>query len=65
MNQNTMNSQGITPAWAGKSSSYINSQGSNRDHPRMGGEKARTLIVQDEPQGSPPRRRGKGLPAHR
>ena len=25
----------------------------------MGEEKARTLIVQDEPQGSPPRRRGK------
>ena len=30
-----------------------------RDHPRVCGEKARTLIVQDEPQGSPPRMRGK------
>ena len=29
------------------------------DHPRVCGEKARTLIVQDEPQGSPPRVRGK------
>lgn len=28
--------------------------------PRVCGEKARTLIVQDEPQGSPPRMRGKG-----
>ena len=28
----------------------------------MGGEKARTLIVQDEPQGSPPHGRGKGDP---
>ena len=29
------------------------------DHPRVGGEKARTLIVQNEPQGSPPHGRGK------
>ena len=27
----------------------------------MCGEKARTLIVQDEPQGSPPRMRGKDI----
>ena len=31
------------------------------DHPRVCGEKARTLIVQNEPQGSPPRMRGKAL----
>ena len=29
------------------------------DHPRVCGEKQRTLAVQDEPQGSPPRVRGK------
>ena len=59
MNQNTMNSQGITPAWAGKSSSYINSQGSNRDHPRMGGEKLAVEDTNHSYQGSPPRGRGK------
>ena len=51
--------QRITPAWAGKSAFRFQSQKASQDHPRVGGEKARTLIVQDEPQGSPPRRRGK------
>ena len=50
---------GITPAWAGKSVLSAGSRPCSRDHPRVGGEKARTLIVQDEPQGSPPRERGK------
>ena len=50
---------GITPACAGKSGFLKYMTLSLRDHPRVCGEKARTLIVQDEPQGSPPRVRGK------
>ena len=49
----------ITPAWAGKRLAPAPTGFKSQDHPRVGGEKARTLIVQDEPQGSPPRRRGK------
>ena len=49
----------ITPAWAGKRSVELLLSVLSLDHPRVGREKARTLIVQDEPQGSPPRRRGK------
>ena len=52
---------GITPAWAGKSSVRACFVLWFQDHPRVGGEKARTLIVQNEPQGSPPRGRGKEL----
>ena len=52
---------GITPAWAGKRPTRPNVEFEVKDHPRVGGEKARTLIVQNEPQGSPPRRRGKDL----
>ena len=51
----------ITPAQAGKRSGLQGWQSPAGDHPRVGREKARTLIVQDEPQGSPPRRRGKGI----
>ena len=50
---------GITPAYAGKSQSPEYRCPSQGDHPRVCGEKARTLIVQDEPQGLPPRMRGK------
>ena len=53
---------GITPAWAGKSRSPVFPILRGRDHPRVGGEKARTLIVENEPQGSPPRGRGKVVP---
>ena len=49
----------ITPAWAGKSIGPLKKVLMSEDHPRVGGEKARTLIVQNEPQGSPPRGRGK------
>ena len=49
----------ITPACAGKSVLFNIYQVIAEDHPRVCGEKARTLIVQDEPQGSPPRVRGK------
>ena len=50
---------GITPACAGKSPCPIVSSTTLQDHPRVCGEKQRTLAVQDEPQGSPPRVRGK------
>ena len=49
----------ITPAYAGKSRQILRNSSGIWDHPRVCGEKARTLIVQDEPQGSPPRMRGK------
>ena len=52
----------ITPAWAGKRLPLPDIAAQTQDHPRVGGEKARTLIVQDEPQGSPPHGRGKGDP---
>ena len=52
---------GITPAYAGKSPQGLRTAVHSRDHPRVCGEKARTLIVQNEPQGSPPRMRGKAL----
>ena len=55
----TVHDARITPAWAGKRLAPAPTGFKSQDHPRVGGEKARTLIVQDEPQGSPPRRRGK------
>ena len=54
---------GITPACAGKSEKQVPFLPPYQDHPRVCGEKARTLIVQDEPQGSPPRMRGKEVKA--
>ena len=54
---------GITPAYAGKSASRNMTCLTNRDHPRVCGEKKlRGNIVGDCP-GSPPRMRGKGLVA--
>ena len=50
---------GITPAWAGKSSSIRNRRGHQEDHPRVGGEKAVTSAVPSMVLGSPPRGRGK------
>ena len=55
--------RGITPACAGKSEKQVPFLPPYQDHPRVCGEKARTLIVQDEPQGSPPRMRGKEVKA--
>ena len=49
----------ITPACAGKSQANSGQTQQAQDHPRMCGEKQRTLAVQDEPQGSPPHVRGK------
>ena len=51
----------ITPAYAGKSYHSRYFLLVVRDHPRVCGEKARTLLIQDEPQGSPPRMRGKEI----
>ena len=50
---------GITPAYAGKRKQLPLMNYGRQDHPRVCGEKQRTLAVQDEPQGSPPRMRGK------
>ena len=52
-------SDGITPAWAGKSCLYVLSKSSVRDHPRVGGEKNIVRKASFDPQGSPPRGRGK------
>ena len=54
---------GITPAYAGKSCRVADYRQGPWDHPRVCGEKQRTLAVQDEPQGSPPRMRGKDSPS--
>ena len=50
---------GITPAWAGKSLSSIATVRSDRDHPRVGGEKGYGCFALSSCRGSPPRGRGK------
>ena len=50
---------GITPAWAGKSTSGINRCRQTGDHPRMGGEKFYFPTAHGRIWGSPPRGRGK------
>ena len=52
-------SDGITPAWAGKSSNRKSVEAMARDHPRVGGEKPADYITPSDPEGSPPRGRGK------
>ena len=52
---------GITPAWAGKSSSDRGWRFLRRDHPRVGGEKSGSVFALGRSSGSPPRGRGKGL----
>ena len=54
---------GITPAWAGKSDFSLSPPSVPQDHPRVGGEKATTHCRQSNRAGSPPRGRGKALPA--
>ena len=49
----------ITPAYAGKSIALNGRVIVRKDHPRVCGEKDRTIAVQNQPQGSPPRMRGK------
>ena len=51
----------ITPAWAGKSQRTERTAESDKDHPRVGGEKVCSVWPHDLQQGSPPRRRGKAL----
>ena len=51
---------GITPAYAGKSHRSYRSGSTGRDHPRVCGEKKKTLRKIRCQRGSPPRMRGKG-----
>ena len=53
----------ITPAYAGKRHSAMHPKTSDRDHPRVCGEKLSSLISVCSILGSPPRMRGKA--AHR
>ena len=50
---------GITPACAGKRSSFQPKSACTRDHPRVCGEKNRGNYLKEEKMGSPPRVRGK------
>ena len=52
---------GITPAWAGKSSSVRVAMVGFWDHPRVGGEKTPRRSSMNTVRGSPPRGRGKVL----
>ena len=51
--------EGITPAYAGKSSSMSRCRSSSGDHPRVCGEKTYALKYYLFEKGSPPRMRGK------
>ena len=52
---------GITPAYAGKSVSHCAYCICDWDHPRVCGEKCKTVRCMSDAQGSPPRMRGKGV----
>ena len=54
-----VSSSGITPAYAGKSSSRSHRCARQQDHPRVCGEKSMILAKYKALQGSPPRMRGK------
>ena len=54
----------ITPACAGKRPSDRLVSYSDRDHPRVCGEKRHVLGFEHGDVGSPPRVRGKGIPTH-
>ena len=51
----------ITPAWAGKRPGHWGARRRCKDHPRVGGEKARLWYTWFAKRGSPPRRRGKAV----
>ena len=51
--------EGITPAWAGKSTSITFKMVEPEDHPRMGGEKFLFSPTKRKEWGSPPHGRGK------
>ena len=55
----------ITPAWAGKSWLPRVLYFSHEDHPRVGGEKKKTVLTRSIFTGSPPRGRGKVKRSHR
>ena len=55
----TIQPDGITPAWAGKRLSPVTPYNPPSDHPRMGGEKRSSVLQCCGMPGSPPRRRGK------
>ena len=59
--QNTMNNTGITPAHAGKRTTFVRLSQSSKDHPRACGEKSVALVCTTWLTGSPPRMRGKGI----
>ena len=50
---------GITPAYAGKSGSRANDTAADEDHPRVCGEKYCCAACRSALSGSPPRMRGK------
>ena len=52
-------SSGITPAYAGKSLVHVDTSATNKDHPRVCGEKEGNGMKFDVELGSPPRMRGK------
>ena len=54
---------GITPAWAGKRMQVSPKPTLPQDHPRVDGEKCFSVHSDTPRLGSPPRRRGKGVPA--
>ena len=51
---------GITPAYAGKSSTFLHNLGRKGDHPRICGKKPLTAYFNAWCIGSPPHMRGKG-----
>ena len=51
----------ITPAYAGKRAGLVGSSETQKDHPRMCGEKHVFHGERDKQPGSPPRMRGKGV----
>ena len=59
----TPEAAGITPAYAGKRRSVPRSVVRLGDHPRVCGEKSFTVGGKLNLMGSPPRMRGKGIPA--
>ena len=52
-------SSGITPAYAGKSLVHVDTSATNKDHPRVCGEKCELVFSLVTLLGSPPRMRGK------
>ena len=55
----TVHSEGITPAYAGKSVLLVFQSAVNRDHPRICGEKLPRTLRPSPRKGSPPHMRGK------